>query len=200
MSPYTRTTRRGLVRPKRYRAVQWPMVLWLTLVWWVLWGTFSALSLAGGVLVGVLVCLVLPLPPLRLRVRLRPVGIAVFVGAFLRDIVVASLQVARTTLFPPAPLRNAMIRVPLRTESDIVLAVVAEVLSLVPGTVVVEAHRPSHTLFLHALDVRGMADVEEIRDRVWQQEARVVRAFGAELLTDEPRMTAQPTSESGAGR
>lgn len=200
MSPYTRTTRRGRVRLTRYRAVQWPMVVWLTLVWWVLWGSFTAMSLVGGVLAAVAVCLVLPLPPLRLRTRLRPVAIAVVVARFLLDVVVASVQVARTTLRPPPDLRNAMIRVPLRTESDMVLTVVAELLSLVPGTIVVEAHRPSHTLFLHVLDVTSLDDVERIRDGVWAQEARLIRAFGAEPLPDEPRMMAAPTRESGTDR
>ncbi|GAB3997249.1 Na+/H+ antiporter subunit E [Nocardioides marmoraquaticus] len=181
MSPYTRTTRRGQVRPSRYRAVQWPMVVWLALVWTVLWGTYSALSVLGGVVVGVLVCYVFPLPPLRMRVRLRPGALLVLVGRFLGDVVAASVEVARITVRPPVPLRNAMVQVPLRTESDIVLAVVAELVSLVPGSVVVEAHRPTHTLFLHVIDVRDEAKVEQVRERVWAQEARVVRAFGADL-------------------
>ena len=180
MSPRTRTTRDGRVRPSRHRAVQWPMVLWLTLVWWVLWGSYSAFSLVGGVLVAVAVCLVFPLPPLHVRVRLRPVALAVLVGRFVSDVVLASLQVARITLAPPTPLRNAIVAVPLRTESDLVLTVVAEMVSLVPGTVVVEAHRPSHTLFLHAIDVRDLAGVERVRREVWAQEERVVRAFGAD--------------------
>lgn len=181
MSPYTRTTRRGAVRPSRYRAVQLPMVLWLTLVWWVLWGSYSLLSLVGGVLVGILVCFVFPLPPLRMRVRLRPVGVAVLVARFFWDVLVASLQVARVTLFPPRPLRNALVQVPLRTESDIVLTVVAELVSLVPGSVVVEAHRASHTLLLHVLDVRDDDQPDRVRAQVWAQEERVLRAFGRDL-------------------
>lgn len=183
MSPYTRVTRRGRVRPARYGAVQWPMVLWLTLVWWVLWGSFSAMTLVGGVLVAVAVCMIFPLPPLRLKVRLRPWPAVLLLVRFLRDVVVASVDVARTTLFPPAELRNALIRVPLRTQSDIVLVAVAELVSLVPGSVVVEAHRSSHTLFLHVLDVRSPEDADRQRRRVWAQEERLVRAFGVDSGT-----------------
>ncbi len=184
MSPYTRTTRRGNVRLTRYRAVQWPMVLWLAAFWWVLWGSYSLLSLVGGVVVGVLVCFVLPLPPLRMQVRVRPVAVVVLLARFLGDVVVASLQVAWITIKPPKPLSNAIVRVPLRSESDFVQVVVAELLSLVPGSVVVEAHRASHTLFLHVIDVRDEADIERFRERVWAQERRVVRAFGAEVLPE----------------
>ncbi|GAB3250075.1 Na+/H+ antiporter subunit E [Alteromonas gracilis] len=183
MSPRTKETRRGRIRILRYRAVQWPMVVWLTLVWCVLWGSFTGLTLVGGALVGVVVSYVFPLPPLHMRVRIRPVAMVVLLVRFAADVVVASVQVSRTTLFPPAELRNAMVRVPLRTESDIVLTTVAELVSLVPGSVVVEAHRASHTLFLHVLDVRSEADLDRARERVWAQEERVVRAFGAESAT-----------------
>lgn len=185
MSPRTKETRSGRIRILRYRAVQWPMVVWLTLVWCVLWGGFTGLTLVGGALVGVLVSYVFPLPPLQMRVRIRPWPLVVLAARFAADVVVASIQVSRTTLFPPAELRNAMVRVPLRTESDIVLTTVAELVSLVPGSVVVEAHRSSHTLFLHVLDVRSEADLDRARERVWAQEERVVRAFGAESAPPE---------------
>ena len=164
--------------PSRYRAVQLPTVLFLTAVWWALWGTWSMLSLVGGVLVALAVCVVFPLPPLRLRVRVRPLALVVLVAVFLRDVVVASVQVIGVTLGPQDRLSNALVAVPLRTGSDIVLTAVAELVTLVPGSVVVEAHRASHTLFLHSLDVHDAAGVERVRERVWAQEARVVAAFG----------------------
>ncbi|QCW49994.1 Na+/H+ antiporter subunit E [Nocardioides dongxiaopingii] len=177
--------RRRRVSQRARRHVQWPMVLWLTLVWWVLWGTWSAMSLVGGVLVATAALLLFPLPPLDLDVRVRPIGTLVLVGRFLVDVVTASLQVAWTVLRPPRDLRNALVRVPLRSESDLVLVMVAELVSLVPGTVVVEVHRSSFTLYLHVLDVREPADVEPVRERVWAQEARVLRALSprpAEVL------------------
>jgi multicomponent Na+:H+ antiporter subunit E len=176
VSPYTRVTRRGQVRPRRYQAVQLPMVAWLTAVSWVLWGTYTALSLVGGLLVAVVVCAVLPLPPLRLGVRLRPVGLAVLLTRFLLDVLVASVQIARITLAPPRPLRSALVGVRLASESDIVLTAVAEMVSLVPGTVVVEAHRASHTLYLHAIDVADEDAVAAVRHRVLEQERRLLRA------------------------
>lgn len=180
-----KTTRSGKQRPARYRSVQWPTVLVLTLVWWVLWDTYSAFSLVGGVVVAVTVCLVFPLPPLRGRMRLRPWGLVVLLARFLWDIVVASAQVTWITLFPPKPLTNALVGVKLRSESDFVLTVVAELVSLVPGSVVVEVHRGSHTLFLHAIDVRDDAGIEAVRRRVLAQEERLVAAFGDVDLIEE---------------
>jgi multicomponent Na+:H+ antiporter subunit E len=164
------------------RRVQWPMVAWLTLVWWVLWGTWSAMSLVGGVLVAVAALLAFPLPPLDLDVRVRPLGVLRLVARFLWDVLVASLEVAWTVVRPPPELRNAVVRVPLRTDSELVLVLVAELVCLVPGSVVVEVHRSTRTLFLHVLDVRtddaGAASAQ-VREQVWAQERRVLDALGS---------------------
>lgn len=181
-----RQRRDGRYRPARLASIQWPMVLWLTLVWVVLWGTWTPLTVVGGALVGVLVSAVFPLPPLRLRVRIRPWAVLVLHARFVWDVVVASLQVAWIVLRPPPDLRSALVRVPLRTESDMVLTGVALMTTLVPGSVVVEAHRSSHTLYLHALHVRDEADLERVRRDVWAQEERIIAAFGATGIEDQP--------------
>ena len=177
-----RQRRDGKYRPARLRSVQWPMVLWLTLVWTVLWGSWTPLSIVGGVLVAVLASVVFPLPPVRFRVRIRPWHVLVLHVRFVADVVVASLQVARIVLRPPPDLRSALVRVPLRSESDMVLTGVALMVSLVPGSLVVEAHRSTHTLYLHCLRVRGAEDVEKVRRDVWAQEERILAAFGARRL------------------
>lgn len=167
-------------KPSRLRAVQPMVVLWLTVVWVALWGDLSPLTVVGGVLVGVVVCLVFPLPPVRMHVRVRPLRLAWLVLHFLADVVVASVDVAwRTLQFRRQP-RNAVIEVDLRTHSDFVLTVVAELVSLVPGSLVVEARRSTHTLFLHVLDARDMDGVNRMRAQVFALERRVVLAFGAE--------------------
>lgn len=182
MSPQLRTRRDGSVRQARYRALQWPVVLWLTLVWVALWRDLSPGTLALGVLVAVLVCLVFPLPPLRMRLRIRPLPLAWLVVRFGWDVVVSSIQVARVALRPRPPV-NAVVQVDLVTPSDFVLTVVGEMTSLIPGSIVVEARRSTHTLFLHVLDVRDTEGAERFKRSVLAQEQRVLRAVGT-LATD----------------
>lgn len=179
MSPVTRTRRDGSVRPARYHSVQPGIVAWLTLVWLILWQDFSLFGVLTGVLVGIGICLVFPLPPLRMHLRIRPVALAWLVLKFHVDVVMASIEVVGVTLRPRRDLHNAVIAVPLRTPSDFVLTVVGEMVSLVPGSLVVEAQRSTHTLYLHVLDMPDKDAVEHFRQRVYEQEQRVVRAFGA---------------------
>jgi multicomponent Na+:H+ antiporter subunit E len=168
------------MRPARRRALQVPVLIWLTVVWVALWGDLSTANVLSGLAVAVVVCLVFPLPPLRMGLRVRPIWLGWLVVRFLADVVAASAQVAWVTLRFHRPPRNAVIEVDLRTDSDFVLTVVAEMVSLVPGSLVVEARRSTHTLFLHVLDAGDMAGVESMRTQVLALERRVVLAFGAE--------------------
>jgi multicomponent Na+:H+ antiporter subunit E len=56
----------------------------------------------------------------------------------------------------------------------------AELCSLVPGSLVVEAHRLTGMLYLHVLDVEQSGGVERARQTVLDQEERVLRAFASD--------------------
>lgn len=168
-------------RLPRRRTLQLPVLLWLTLVWLMLWRDFSLGNAVFGFAIALAVCLLFPLPPLRMNLRLRPLALLWLIVKFLWDVVVSSILVAKATLGPTKNLRNAVVEVNLKTPSDFVLTIVAEMICLVPGSLAVEARRSTHTLFFHAFDVKDEAGVEIFRQRVLDQERRVVRALGAHV-------------------
>lgn len=180
MSPALKQRHDASLRPARLRGLQLPIVVWLTLVWVAMWGDLSAANVLGGLIVALVVCLVFPLPPLRMNLHVRPLRLGWLALRFLVDVIAASAEVTWKTLQFRRRTRNAVIEVDLRTHSDFVLTVVAEMVSLVPGSLVVEARRSTHTLFLHVLDARDMAGVDKMRAQVFALERRVVLAFGAE--------------------
>lgn len=152
---------------------------WLVLVWVMLWGTWSVGTILAGVVVAVGIGVLLPLPRVSLDRHVRPLLLSRLLLVFLRDLVVASVHVAWLAVRPgPAP-RNAVMAVQLRTESDLVLTIVTEMLTLVPGSVVIEVSQAEHTLYAHVLDVPDVAHVVEFRGRVLELEERVVRAIGS---------------------
>jgi multicomponent Na+:H+ antiporter subunit E len=157
---------------------QMPLLIWLVLVWNLLWGTWSWANLISGIVVALVVTLVLPLPPVVGGARLRP-AVVVFLGHFVVDLVHSAAQVASQTIRPSGIRNSAIISVQMRTDSDLLLTVVAESLTLVPGSVVIDLDRERRTLSLHILNVRDEADVERARAAVLAEEERVVRAFGS---------------------
>lgn len=180
----------------RRRSLQWPVLVWLTIVWVALWGDLSVGNVVAGLVVATLVTLVFPLPPLRMRLRVRPVRLLWLVMHFLADVVLASYEVAVKTLELGRQPRNAVIEVDLKTDSDFVMTVVAQMVSLVPGSLVVEARRSTHTLFLHVLDVGDVAGADAFRAQVFALERRVVLALGADT---EPVATHPAGGEDTGG-
>jgi len=192
MSGQPTPQRDDAVRPSRLRAVQPLVIAWLTVVWVALWGNLKPVTIGSGVAVAIVVCLVFPLPRLQMHLHVRPLWLGWLTVHFLADLVAASAQVVWTTLQFTRQPRNAVIEVDLRTNSDFVLTVVAEMVSLVPGSLVVEARRSTHTLFLHVLDAKDLSGVDRMRAQVHALERRVVLAFGAETdhlehSPDQPR-------------
>ena len=168
------------LHPRRRRAaLQWPTLLWLTVLWVLLWGDLSVGNVLAGLLVAVAVSLAMPLPPIAAQGRVRPLALAHLLGRFAVDVVVASVQVG-IQAFRRRPPLSAVIRVRLRSSSDLYLTLTAELCSLVPGSIVVEAHRLTGTLYLHVLDVAGTGGIEAARRRAMEQEERVLRALASD--------------------
>ncbi|MFR9775462.1 Na+/H+ antiporter subunit E [Micromonospora sp. MS34] len=152
---------------------------WLVVVWLLLWGELSWGNLLGGIVVGVAVLLFFPLPPVTFGGRLRPGALLVLAVTFGAELVIASIHVAAIAVRPGCRPRSAIIAVPLRVRTDLNLALTAEVISLVPGTLIIEVDRRHGVLYVHVLDVRGPEDLARSRNRVLTVERRIVRAVGS---------------------
>lgn len=154
-------------------------VFWLTVMWVMLWGEVSIANVLGGIAVAVAVMTVMPLPPIAFRGRLRVVYFLRLVGRFAWDLVVASAEVSWLALRWDFTPREAVVGVRLRSRSDIILTMTAELSSLVPGSVVVEAHQLTGMLYLHVLDIDQAGGIEQVRTDVLALEARVIRAIAS---------------------
>jgi multicomponent Na+:H+ antiporter subunit E len=167
----------GLPRRRR-RTLQPRAIATIALAWMLLWDRLSWGNLVNGVLVGLFVTLAFPLPSIEFQGRLRPHRVAWLIVLFLADLVAASWQVLRLALGRRRP-RNAVIEVQLRSRSDFYLTLTAELVALVPGSVVVDARRSTSVLYLHLLDIEREGAIEHQRRHVLAVEERVVRAFGS---------------------
>lgn len=152
-------------------------VVGLTLVWVLLWGTFSPATIVGGVLVAVLVLVVLPLPASPERLPLRPLRLLGLLGYLAYDLAVSTVEVSWQTLRYGHHARGAIVEVPLRTTSDRVVTLMANAISLSPGTAVLEIDPERGVWFVYALGPRDAAGVDRARSRVEDMQRRVLAAF-----------------------
>ncbi|MFD6612480.1 Na+/H+ antiporter subunit E [Micromonospora chalcea] len=168
----------------------------LVTVWVLLWGTFSWANVISGLVVAAVLLVVFPLPPVTFAGRIRPVPLLRFLARFLRDLVVASVQIAWLAVRSKHP-HSAIIAVPLRVNTDLNLTLNAEALSLVPGSLILEADRNTGTLYVHVIGIRSLDEVERFRRDVLELEGRIVAAVGSAEELDQIRRSA-PTGPSGS--
>lgn len=177
------------------RQLSWGSVLWLTLAWVVLWRSPSLLTVVGGVAVAVLVLLAFPLPRVRVNLRLHPWAMVVLVVRFLWDLTVASIHVAWLALAHGPTTRGVVMDIQLVAKEELLQTITAELVALVPGTVVIDLDARQRLLTLHALEVADDRDAQRVRRNVRAQEARVVRA-----LHPDPEAVLDPRRARAASR
>ena len=153
------------------------LLVWLTLVWVGLWGTLSVANVLGGLAVAVVLLVLLPLrdtdePPIRLLALLR------FVGFFAAELVKGSAVVVRQVLQGGCP-QQAVLAVDVAGTSDRLLTVVANAISLTPGTLTLEVDRARSVLYVHALDVGGPDGVAKARRSLDRLVTLAVQALGS---------------------
>lgn len=172
--------RRGVVH-RRVQPVSWVV---LTLIWVMLWGNFSWINVLSGVLLSALVLAVFPMPPVRYGVGLHPWATIVLFTRFFGDMVVASVEVAYKACAPWEHPQGRFVRIPLRGNNDLLCTLTAQMTTLVPGSIVIdlESDDAGRTMLLHLFDAPGSDDVERMRQRVLDQEDRVLKALSARSL------------------
>lgn len=166
---------------KPYRATlrqELPLLGWMVVVWGALWQDFTIGNLVFGLMIALVLVKVFRLPPIILSGRFNIWRAVVFGAAFMRDVVLASVEVVYLAIFRGPKTKSAIIAVSLRSESDLLVTFVGHVLTLVPGSYVVEVDRRSSTLYLHVLNVKNQTEVEKARASVMMIEERLIRMMG----------------------
>jgi Multisubunit Na+/H+ antiporter, MnhE subunit len=142
------------------------LTLTLALLWLLLVNELSAGHLVLGAVLGWLIPFVTsPFWPERIRIRHLPTLLH-YLGILIVDIVRGSFHVARLILRGPAHLRPAFVEVPLALRTDLAISLLANTISLTPGTVSAQLSGDRRTLIVHTLDT-GDTDalVAEIKQR-----------------------------------
>jgi multicomponent Na+:H+ antiporter subunit E len=155
-----------------------PFVVWLTLVWVLMWGTFSVASIVGGVVVAVLVTALFRLPLALDRLPLRPLRLLGLLLYLVYDLVVSGAEVSWQVLRHGPGARGAIMAVPLISSSDLVVTAMANALSLSPGTMALQIDHDNDVWYVYALGPRDRAGVEKARRRVLDMQRRVLAALG----------------------
>lgn len=164
-----------------------PLLIWLVIVWGALWRDFSPGNLLFGALIAIVVARIFYLPPVELSGRFNVLRAVPFAVAFLGNVVKASFQVMYLAIFRGPRVTNAVVAVPLRSHSDLMVTATGHVISLIPGSLVVEVDRSTSTLYIHGLNIRNEVDIARLRKEVQDTEAGLIRIMGTQVELDALR-------------
>lgn len=124
----------------------------LALAWGAVTGSFALLNLLFGF---VLASLALWL----IREQLGTAGAvtrmwraAGLAGLFFWELVMSSIRVAIIVLSPHRPLRPAIVAYPLQVDRDFEITLLANLITLTPGTLSLDVSEDRATLFIHCID------------------------------------------------
>jgi multicomponent Na+:H+ antiporter subunit E len=184
----------------------------LVVIWVALWGQPSVGNLLTGLVVAGVVTWMFPGGPGRLPVEhegtFHPLAALHFGVFFAWALVVATWDVATTVLAPRAKVAEAVVAVPLRSRSPVIATIVANAITLTPGTMTIEVDDPSErgsdehiVLYVHVL---GLGDAQSIRDDGLDFERLAVKAFGskgdrARWARAEAASAAAPSDQEDSG-
>lgn len=188
---------------RRSRRFSLAASIWLTVVWVLLWGDLSVANVLAGLAIALVVGTTLRMPPVEFSGRVHLLSLIRLAGTFLVEVVVASAQVALLAFAPGRAPRSAVIGVQMRSHSDLYLTLTAEITSLIPGTIVVEAHRITGMLYVHILDVDLAGGLEVAHQHVLLTEARLMRAIASDDELRAAGLTRRrrtPAAGLGVGR
>lgn len=126
--------------------------LLLAVIWASLWGSLTLWQLVIGFHVG-FVCLWIAQPLLGgpSGYYLRAWRVVRLVLFFLYDLCLSSIRVAYDVLTPKDLSNPAILEMPLDVKSDIEILLVSNLISLTPGTLVLDVTADRKTLIVHAM-------------------------------------------------
>lgn len=123
----------------------------LALVWGVLTDTYHPVNFLSGFVIGYFVLAVATNGKAKYSRKLpQVVG---FVGFFLWELLLANIRVAKEVITPSLNIRPGIIGIPLDLESDLGITLLANLITLTPGTLSLEITPDRSLLYVHTMYV-----------------------------------------------
>lgn len=151
----------------------------LALLWAALTGEFTIANLILGFILGALLLWLgrsvtgrsayfikgEPLP----KMLFRPFGLVKFVVIFLWEVIMANITIVLTVISPKLDVKPAIIALPLDVDTEAEITLLANMITLTPGTLSLDVSDDRSVLYVHAVDVEDPAKVKQDIKQVFEK-------------------------------
>jgi multicomponent Na+:H+ antiporter subunit E len=124
----------------------------LAVLWMAISGVWSALGFFVGFVIGALIVSILPSNGKSPRYGIRLFRIGKLFAVFLKELSLSVYRVARLVLSPEMKFTPGIFLFPLTVTSDFEIALLANLVTLTPGTLTVDVTDDRKSLLVHAVD------------------------------------------------
>lgn len=151
----------------------------LSFILWIVWLLLNNTMAAGHVVLGLILAILIPLLssnfwPEKVRIY-APFTLMKYLAMVLYDIVIANMVVAKLILGRNDTLKPAFFHIDLELQTPLGISLLANTISLTPGTVSCDLSEDQHRLLVHALHVDDIPDmIKQIKKRY---ESPLIKVF-----------------------
>ena len=150
--------------------------LLLAICWVFLTGSFELLNYFFGYVIGYLVIALIhnTVPSLQGYPRRLPRFLA-FIIYLMRKLIQSNINVAADIVTSPWRMKPGVLRFKTSTQNDLEITLLANLISLTPGTLVLDVSEDKTTLFVHAMFLHDENQVEDELRQLEQRFLQVIR-------------------------
>ena len=137
----------------------------IAVVWMFLSTSFTAQTFIIGYIIGILIIFVMR-RYFKDRFYLGWIWATIkLILIFLRELVLSNITVLRIVLDPKMDIKPGIFAFPTELRSDWEITLLANLITLTPGTLVVHVSDDQQTLYIHAIDIENADDeIDSIKD------------------------------------
>jgi multicomponent Na+:H+ antiporter subunit E len=145
----------------------------LAAVWIFITGDFSEGNVLVGFVLGYLVLLIIS-PALDGGRYVRKIWKVLYlIVYFIKELVISSIRVAIDVMKPSFRMQSGVVAIPLDAQTDFEITLLANLISLTPGTLSLDVSPDGKTLYIHAMYIDN-GDIEGVRQSIKNGMERMV--------------------------
>lgn len=137
----------------------------LTIIWVFLTGSFAVVNFTFGFVISFLILWIISSKDGNTKyIRLVPKLISFFLF-FLWEVVKANIQVAYEVITPKNNMKPGIVKIPLDAKTNIEITLLANLITLTPGTLSLDVSEDRKVLYVHSMYVHNKQDfIDDIKN------------------------------------
>jgi multicomponent Na+:H+ antiporter subunit E len=140
--------------------------LLLAIIWVMATGTLTEENFIFGFLISFMILYLITINKEERKYFTMLPKLVTFIFFMLWEIIKANFQAIRDSLYAKSKLSPAIVKYPLEAESDVEITLLANLVSLTPGTLIMDVSDDKKVMYIHVLHLENKeVFIEEVRNK-----------------------------------